>query len=124
VSKYLIDTHILLWWFFDDKNLKKNIREIITNEENEIKVSIASLWEITIKKSLNKLKAPDNLKEALEESNFQILPITLDHLRKLEHLPNLHNDPFDRLFIAQSIFEKLTFITADKNIKKYKINNL
>ncbi len=124
MKRYLLDTHILLWWLSEDKKLNKKIKDLITNPANYILVSTVSIWEIVIKKSLHKLEAPDNLKETLQENDFSILPITVDHVLYLEHLPVLHNDPFDRLLIAQNIVESATFITADKIIPKYKIDCL
>lgn len=120
-NTYLLDTHILLWWLANDKKLTKKISALIENPDNYILVSAVSIWEIAIKKSLKKLKAPDNLKEALEVNDFHLLSMTADHALQIEHLPNHHNDPFDRLLIAQCQVEGLTFITADKIIPKYKI---
>ena len=121
MNRYLLDTHILLWWLSDDKKLSKKRKDLIIKPVNHIVVSTVSIWEIVIKKSLNKLTAPDNLKEVLQENNFEILMITPDHVLFLERLPAIHNDPFDRLLIAQSLCEDLTLITADKIIPKYDI---
>jgi PIN domain nuclease of toxin-antitoxin system len=122
MNMYLLDTHILLWWLSDDKKLTKKLRSLIENPDNHILVSSVSIWEIVIKKSLNKLKAPDNLKEILDTDDFEILPMTSDHALCVEHLPLIHHDPFDRLLIAQCIVDDLVFVTADKIIPKYKIN--
>ena len=120
-NMYLIDTHILLWWLSDDKKLTKKVRDLIADPENYISVSTVSLWEIVIKKSLGKLKAPKNLKEIIEDSNIEFLTMSEDHALYVEHLPNIHHDPFDRLLIAQCIVEDLVFVTTDKIIPKYKI---
>lgn len=124
MNRYLLDTHILLWWLANDKKLAKKTRDIIAKPTNNIVVSTVSIWEIIIKKSLNKLTAPDNLKEVIISNDFGILSITADHALYLEKLPKIHNDPFDRLLIAQSIVEKVTFITADEIIPKYDIKCL
>lgn len=124
MNAYLIDTHILLWWVSENKKLTKSLRTIIENPDNEIWVSTVTVWEIAIKKSLNKLQAPDNLKEILELNSFNLLSLSIDHALAVEHLPHIHNDPFDRLLIAQAIVENLTFITADELIHKYKIKCL
>lgn len=121
MNSYLIDTHILLWWLSDDKKLSKKIRDLINDAENHIIVSSVSIWEIVIKKSLNKLVAPDNLKEILYENDIKILSMTADHALYLEHLPLIHNDPFDRLLISQCILEEFIFVSHDKIISKYKI---
>lgn len=122
MKRYLLDTHILLWWLSDDNKLGKARRELIIKPTNHIIVSTVSIWEIIIKQSLNKLKAPDNLKEVLYENEFEILTITPDHVLYLRQLPVIHNDPFDRLLISQSICEELTLVTADEIIPKYKID--
>jgi len=122
MNAYLIDTHILLWWLADDKKLAKKIRSLIAKPDNHILVSSVSIWEIVIKKSLNKLKAPDNIKEILDKNDFKLLSMTIDHALYVEHLPIIHNDPFDRLLIAQCVVENLIFVTADKIIPKYKVN--
>src|SRR5438128_7906686 len=119
MNTYLIDSQILLWWLFNDKKLSKNIKNLIINPDSLIFVSLVSIWEITLKKNSNKLKAPDNLKEVLDKDGFQILQITFDHILYLEKLEKIHNDPFDRLLISQSIIENLTFITSDNMICKY-----
>lgn len=122
MNRYLLDTHILLWWLSDDKKLSKKNKDIITKSSTNIIVSTVSIWEIVIKKTLKKLESPDNIKEILYKNDFEILPITADHVLYLEQLPFIHHDPFDRLLIAQSIVEKATFITADTIIPKYGVD--
>lgn len=124
MNSYLLDTPILLWWLADDAKLDKKTKDLIARPTTRIFVSTVSVWEIVIKKSLNKLAAPDNLKEMLYENDFEILSITADHALYLEHLPAIHHDPFDRLLIAQSVLEDLTIITADKIIPKYTVKCL
>lgn len=121
MSFYLLDTHILLWWFSNDKQLSKKIKNEIADSDNNIFVSSASIWEIAIKKSLGKLKVPNNLKEIIE-SEFEFLSITAEHAQQVEFLSKIHNDPFDRLLVAQCMVEKLTLITADTIIPRYDIS--
>lgn len=121
MSYYILDTHILLWWLSDDKRLTKKIRDLISDPSNRIIVSVVTVWEIVIKKSLGKLDAPDNLKEAIDADDFEVLSVTIDHALYLQHLPAIHNDPFDRLLIAQCIVEDLVLITADEIIPKYDV---
>lgn len=121
MSFYLIDTHIVLWWFTNDKQLTKKIKNEIADPENHILVSAATMWEISVKKSLGKLKAPADLKNIIE-SEFEFLSINADHAQQVEHLPLIHNDPFDRLIIAQCMVEKLALITADTIIPRYDIS--
>jgi PIN domain nuclease of toxin-antitoxin system len=120
MSFYLLDTHIVLWWFSNDKQLIKKIKDEIADPENHILVSSASIWEISIKKSLGKLKAPNNLKNIIE-SEFEFLTITADHAQQVALLPPIHSDPFDRIIIAQAMVEKITLITADTIIPRYDV---
>lgn len=117
---YLIDTHILLWWLSDDPQLSKKAREIISNPNNTFFVSSATAWEIGIKKSLGKLKTPDNLEKAIEDNGFFPLSITIPHGLSVSKLPKHHNDPFDKMLIIQSKMENLMLLTHDKVFKKYK----
>lgn len=123
-NTYLIDTHILLWWLANDKKLPKKMAALIADPANHIFVSAVSVWEISIKKSLKKLKAPSNLKEILETSGMELLSMTVDHALFVEHLPRIHDDPFDRLLIAQCMIEDMTFVSVDKTIEKYSVKHI
>jgi PIN domain nuclease of toxin-antitoxin system len=112
----------LLWWFADDARLSKNIKNIIADANNSIFVSSASTWEIIIKSSSGKLKPIDNLEQAVSDCGFIPLPITIDHSIAISTLPRLHQDPFDRMILAQSITENLKIITNDEMVLKYKVN--
>ena len=120
----LIDTHILLWWLGNPEKLPGYMREAIEDSGNTIFISAAAVWEIVIKKRLGKLVSPDNLSEVLEENDLTPLSITLDHIFSLEKLPDIHNDPFDRIQIAQAIQDNLIFVTMDQTNRKYKVNLL
>lgn len=121
--KYLIDTHILLWLASDNPRLSKKVKKIFLNVENEIYLSIASIWEMAIKISLNKLMIKLPLKKFIEENiignGIKILDIKVDHLLEIEKLPFHHHDPFDRMIISQSIFESMNIITVDSNFNYY-----
>jgi PIN domain nuclease of toxin-antitoxin system len=121
---FLIDTHILLWWLADDSALSLKTRELISDENNLIFVSAASIWEMIIKKTLGKLKAPDDVEEVLKENNFKELPITVQHSIAVGYLPNYHKDPFDRMLVAQAKCEKLTLITADEKLTFYEVSHM
>jgi len=119
--RYLLDTHILLWWLTNDEKLSKELRHILTDAENIIYISSASVWEMAIKSQLGKLSMPDDLAETLIEQGFLSLAITFEHAVLAGHLPAVHRDPFDRMLLAQAKIENLTLLTHDKLLKKYKI---
>ena len=119
--RYLLDTHILLWWLADDPQLKNKFRKVIADPDVQIYVSSVSVWEVEIKRSLNKLTAPNNLLAMIESNQFIELAMHFSHAEKIKDLPNIHQDPFDRLLIAQSLCENLIFLSEDKIIKKYKM---
>ncbi len=122
--RYLLDTHIFLWWLNDNKQLKESLQIVISNRENQIFVSIVSAWEISLKHRAGKLPLKTTLQRCFELSPFEILAINFDHVLKFDTLPFHHRDPFDRLLVAQAMTEKLTLITADAKIKRYRVKVL
>ncbi|AIE76136.1 type II toxin-antitoxin system VapC family toxin [Synechocystis sp. PCC 6714] len=119
--KFLLDTHILLWWLGNDNRLTSNERAVITNPEHLIFVSAASIWEMSIKKSLGKLSTPDNLLIVLKENNFQVLGIAAEHGLAIADLPKHHKDPFDRMLIVQAQTEGLILISQDSKFSQYDV---
>ncbi|PSB03225.1 type II toxin-antitoxin system VapC family toxin [Merismopedia glauca] len=122
--KLLLDTHALLWWLSKDAKLSQGAMEAISNPDNLVFVSAASAWEIAIKKAIGKLTAPDNLKEALDANNFLELPITIEHCQTLYQLPLHHQDPFDRIMLAQAMSERLILVSRDAKFTLYEISML
>jgi len=121
---YLLDTHTLLWWFSDPNTLSDKARSIIENPKNVIFISSVVTWEIVIKKSLDKLKIPNKFFELIKEGQFQELPIMIEHTQALASLPPHHNDPFDRLLVAQAKSENGTILTRDRTIMKYDVKTI
>ena len=123
--KYLLDTHAFLWYFEDSDKLSEKAADIIEDLNAQKYVSIASLWEFSIKYSMGKLQFDgglDNLWEMISRNGFIILPITLQCLKNVsDGLPFYHRDPFDRLIIATGKAENMAILTADENITKYDI---
>jgi PIN domain nuclease of toxin-antitoxin system len=117
--KVLLDTHALLWWLAEDETLSTKARQVIASPKTTVYVSAASAWEIAIKKAIGKLQAPDDLVAALSANRFQHLPVTIEHALYAGALPRHHDDPFDRMLVAQALLEKLTIITRDKSIPAY-----
>jgi PIN domain nuclease of toxin-antitoxin system len=121
---YLLDKHAFLWFVAGDKQLPASAKKIIKDIDQSCFLSAASLWEITIKHQNKKLELGISLKELFEfadRNQIEIIPINYTHLISLSKLPSHHNDPFDRLIIAQAISEDLTIISKDKLFKKYKV---
>ena len=117
----LLDTHVVLWWLDNPNLLSEQAVAAIKQLDNNVMVSVVSAWEIAIKKALGKLEAPENLKEMVVAARFQWLPITYEHVWKINDLPFHHEDPFDRLLVAQATVENLTLVTRDSRIKAYTI---
>ncbi|MTJ50865.1 type II toxin-antitoxin system VapC family toxin [Dolichospermum sp. UHCC 0259] len=114
---YLIDTHIMLWWFFDDPKLDTECRNIICNPDHLIFVSSVSAWEIATKYRIGKLPEAKQIVEEysqiLHRARFVELPMTSAHALRAGSLPIAHRDPFDRMIMAQAELESLPVITYD-----------
>lgn len=124
MRRLLIDTHVLLWWLVDDPSLGVTARSLIREPRNFIHVSAASLWEIAIKRSLGKLRAPEGMNGLIEQEGFLPLDISLFHGERAGDLPLLHRDPFDRMLVAQAQAEGLDIITADSRIGQYGVRTV
>lgn len=103
------------------QRLGKRAYGAIENSRNSIYISAASIWEIAIKNGLGKLKAPENILAVLSESGFTELPISWQHAQAVAKLPKIHRDPFDRLLVAQTLFEQLQLVTTDKTLTRYAV---
>jgi PIN domain nuclease of toxin-antitoxin system len=120
--KLLLDTHLLLWAASDPDRLSKAARKAIQDPDNELMFSAASLWEITIKRSLDRKDfqvTPRLLRRGLLDNGYQELPVTSEHALATENLPAIHKDPFDRILIAQSAVEGALLLTTDAQVAKY-----
>jgi len=104
-----------------DIHLSKTVRELIADPDNDVAVSAASVWEIAIKKALNKLSAPDDVDEQVVLEGFTPLPITARHAARAGALPRHHDDPFDRMLVAQAQVEDLTLVTAGGRFSAYDV---
>ena len=120
--RYLIDTHVFLWFVSNAKELSKSAKTLIEDGGNEIFISIASLWEISIKTALGKLSIDGNyesVKVDLNDNSIQILPITFAHTVEQNRLPFHHRDPFDRIIVSQAIIENMNLVSADTIFDNY-----
>ncbi|MHC8365742.1 type II toxin-antitoxin system VapC family toxin [Pseudomonas sp. ZT5P21] len=114
-----MDTHAFLWWLSDDPSLGADARQMIGEPRNQVLVSAASIWEISIKQAKGMLEAPEDLEALVEDEGFTKLPISLFHGQQAGKLPEIHRDQFDRMLIAQAQAEGLELVTADGIIPQY-----
>jgi len=119
--RYLLDTHIILWWLVSPTKMSKTAQKIIRDKKNEIYLSSASFWEMAIKKSIGKLTLPHSLLEVVAGEGFKILPIMPDECLGVVDLPLIHTDPFDRLLVIQAKLHDLVLVTKDATIMEYPV---
>ena len=124
MRRLLLDTHVLLWWLADDEALGMQTRALIADTRNEVLVSAATVWEMSIKRAKGLLDAPDEMDDVVAGEGFSALPISLRHAQQAGALPDLHRDPFDRMLIAQAQSEGLELLTVDAVIPQYGIRCL
>ena len=123
----LLDTCSALWYFSGDEGMPQSTRKLILNADNAIYVSIATVWEVAIKISINKLSFDGGIDvfiEAIEDEGFLLLDITTRHIKAVKDLPFIHRDPFDRMLVAQAIVEELPIMTTDSEMVKYDISQI
>ncbi len=122
--KLLLDTHTMIWAFSEPGLLSAQARDAISSEENDVFVSVISPWEIAIKRSEKRLRAPEDLGDAVEAHQFRLLPVQLRHTKAIGSMPNYHGDPFDRMLVAQAIIDGLTLVTSDRVLSRYPVATL
>ncbi|MEM6737136.1 MAG: type II toxin-antitoxin system VapC family toxin [Bacteroidota bacterium] len=119
---YLIDTHVLLWALENNPKLSNEARSILIDTHNEILISIASLWEISIKLSIDKLELDypfERLLSEIDKLGFTVIPVSFEALKILRTLPFHHKDPFDRLIITEGIAAGIPIISDDPKFQGY-----
>ncbi|MFN0013019.1 MAG: type II toxin-antitoxin system VapC family toxin [Saprospiraceae bacterium] len=120
--KFLLDTHAFLWFNQGDPKLSSKARDLIENPQNEMLVSMASLWEIAIKNSLGKMELDNGFEAVMDyvtKNKFELLYITYEHTRQQNQLPFIHKDPFDRMFVSQALVEEIDVISNDEVMDGY-----
>lgn len=119
--KALLDTHALLWWVTDDERLSAGARAIIESEGAV--VSVASLWEVEIKRALGRIDVDteDLVREVAQTTGFEVLDVRPTHILSLAGLPAHHRDPFDRMLIAQAMRERLALVSRDEVLHQYPV---
>ena len=124
MSKFLLDTHTLIWFVEDSPNLSSKANDLISEISNECFVSSISIWEIAIKTNIGKLDftiSLKNLEILLSEYDIQIIYPAIEDFTTYQKLPLLHKDPFDRILIAQAITKDLSIITKDGEFAQYEV---
>jgi len=126
--KVLIDTHTFLWWNTGDPLLSTHAKEIIADGRNEVYLSAASVWEIVIKTAKARLILPESpaqyISKRMSLYRFKSMPIQISHAAYVYELPPHHNDPFDRMLIAQSCLESMPLVTRDEEIQRYDLETI
>ena len=118
--RLLLDTHAWLWWLTDDRRLGRRARQAISNPRSEVYVSAASAWEVAIKEALGKLRlGKANLEAEIAANGFLELTVRIRHALIAGRLPSVHDDPFDRMLVAQAQAEELAVVTADPVFERY-----
>jgi len=123
--RYLLDTHAFLWCFEGSDKLSEKAKSILLDESVSKYISIASLWEFSIKYSLGNLPFEGGLShlcDLIKQYDFILLPIKQPYLAKLIDLPYIHRDPFDRLIISTALVDDMTIVTADGDVREYDIS--
>ncbi len=126
---YLLDTQAVIWFIDGDERVPLPVREAVHDPNNVISITMVSLWEIAIKRSINKLELATGLQDVQDKllsRQVSMLPITVDYLEAVEALEyqGKHRDPFDRLIISQAIVEDMTLISNDPHFKYYPVKIL
>jgi PIN domain nuclease of toxin-antitoxin system len=123
--KLLLDTHTFIWWDSDPARLSPRAMTLCEDPMNTILLSVASVWEMQIKRQLGKLKltlsVADIIASQQEAHNIEVLPVNLSHVLALENLPEHHKDPFDRLLISQAVVEGAALVSRDKVFEQYTV---
>ena len=121
--RLLLDTHVAIWAVAYSADLPNSIRDLISDQRNEVFVSVVSIWEIALKHAIGRRSAPPFsamvATRYFRASGYTFLHVTLEHVLGLEDLPAIHSDPFDRLLVAQSLAEPLRLVTHDPKIGAY-----
>ena len=117
--KLLLDTHAALFWLGDDDRLGPESASLLGDASNDVLLSAAVVWEVAIKRSLGKLKAPDGFAPTLIGAGANALPVTIAHAEAVERLAWHHRDPFDRMLVAQAAIEQAVLVSNDQALLPY-----
>ena len=126
--RLLIDSHVIVWWVDRDNLLSSDAHAAVADPSNDLLISAATIWEISIKTSLGKLSLSlayrQWMDQAIQNLRAAILPVTVEYADVQAGLPQHHRDPFDRLIIAQSTVEQIPIVSSDPVLDDYGVNRL
>lgn len=122
--RLLLDTHAFLWWLNDGPELGRQARHHIQDPDAFVFVSAATAWEIAVKRSSGKLEAAGDIETWIRDNQFRGLDVTVAHAIRSAELPRHHQDPFDRLLVAQAQLDELTLVTSDEQLSAYDVEIL
>ena len=115
----LIDAHVLVWWLAGDQALSPEVRSAIADPANDVLVSAATIWELAIKRAKGKIRLPAELSAAVDAAGFSSVPVTAEDAETSAELPAHHQDPFDRMLVAQAMVEAAPLVTQDRQLARY-----
>ena len=119
--RYLLDSHVFIWYKDRKSPLSRKHRDHLDDLRHDLLLSVASVWELTIKRSIGKLNFTGSFATATQSSDIRLLPIQMDHAEEVERLPRWHRDPFDHMLIAQARVEGLILVTHDEALGQYEV---
>lgn len=117
----LLDTHVALWWVYEPDRLNPSCYRALERSP-VVYFSVVTPWEFAIKEAVGKLSVPGDIAHELSQLGFSVLPISVDHARRVGRLPLHHRDPFDRMLIAQAQAERLTLVSANTHLAQYDVD--
>ena len=126
--RVLLDSHALLWDTMGDDRLPEAVRKLIDDPRTRLVLSVATTWELTIKSLAGRLRLPEApgpyLDGLVRDARFEVLPVEQRHVAALPELPEIHDDPFDRMLIAQALVEDLDLVSGDERIRRYPVRTI
>lgn len=123
IKGYLLDSHILIWSLYEQSKLSAGQRTVLESDAATF-VSTATIWEVEIKKKAGRLPLPEAIWQQAEDVGHVFIPIEPAHARLAAALPSLHNDPFDRMLVAQATLNKLAILSVDERIRAYPVETI
>lgn len=126
--RLLLDSHAFLWLATGDDRVPRGVRELVEDARIHVHLSVATTWELTLKALAGRLRLPgppaEHFAEHVEAFGYELLPIHQRHVDALLELPAIHDDPFDRMLVAQALVEDLELVTGDERLRRYPVRTI